>query len=160
MEAHEIIKQVQESFRSVVGQLARLTGKTAEWFHSHGREPRSQNPLQSGNASPVTHYLQYVRQYEASERGAGKMLNRRIYEELEMEFSGDGEIQRCQKELHAGVLKESFDVLRDLNEQDFLNCSTHQLAAMEEEGAQLRDKASDYVSHLRAIRRIKKGFQD
>ena len=155
LQAHEIVGQVQEAFKKVAGNLANLTGKTSEWFNSHGREPKTQNPLQTGNVSPVTHFIQYVRQYQAAEPGAGKMLNNRVHAELEMEFGGADCADLSQKDLHAGVLKESFDVLRCLNEFDFENLSVTELAAMEEEGAQLRDKASEYVSHIRAIRKMR-----
>ncbi len=155
MEAHDIVKQVLEAFSGVAGKLSKITGKVEEWYRSHGREPKTHNPSQSGNVSPVTHYLQYVRQYQAAERGAGRMLNRRVYEELEMEMAENDCKKLTQKDLHAGVLKESFDVLSCLNECDFEQLSLVELAAMEEEGAQLRDAASSYVSHIRAIRRIK-----
>lgn len=153
-EAYQIVHQVLEAFKGLPGKLERITDKTAEWFRSHGREPKTQNPLQSGNVSPVTHYLKYVRQYEAGDKGAGKMLNRRVYAELELEFS-EPTCKTSQTELHAGVLKESFDVLKCLGESDFEHLTMPELAAFEEEGAQLRDKASDFVSHVRALRRIR-----
>lgn len=153
-EAHEIIHQVLETFRKLPKKLAGITGKSAEWFSSHGREPKTQNPLQTGNLSPLSHYIQFVRQYEAAEKGAGKMLNRRVFGEIEAEFCEMSETQ-SQADLHAGVLKESFDVLKILGESDFAHLSLAQLAAIEEEGRQLQDAASDFVSHVRAVRRMR-----
>ncbi|MCD9188277.1 MAG: hypothetical protein LUM44_17810 [Pyrinomonadaceae bacterium] len=157
MEAHEIVNQVQEAFKKLASQMSKLFGKTSEWYNSHGREPKTQNPIQSGNVSPVTHYMQFARQYEAAQNGAGKMLNRRVYEELEMEFTADSADSAAteQKEHHASVLKESFDVLDGLNKKEFTECSSSELTALEEEAAQLRDVASDLVSHLRAIRKLR-----
>lgn len=154
-EAHEIIHSVLEAFKGLPGKLARITDKTAELFSSHGREPKTKNPMQTGNVSPVTHYFLYCRQYEAAEKGAGAMLNHRVHAELEMEFIGEVDADCSQKELNAGVLKESFDVLDCLNKHDFQNLNDAQLAACEEEGAQLRDKASEYVSHVRTLRRLR-----
>ena len=154
MEAYEIVHQVLETFKGLALKLERITAKKAELFRSHGREPKTHNPLQSGNVSPVTHYLLYARQYEAADKGAGKMLNRRVYAELEMEFS-EADCTDSQSELHAGVLKESFDVLKCLGESNFEHLTLPELLAIEEEGAQLRDKASDFVSHIRAIRKMR-----
>jgi hypothetical protein len=152
-EAHEIVHQVLDAFKGLAVRLERITGKTSEWFSSHGREPKTRNPLQTGNPSPVTHYMQYVRQFEAGEKGAGQMLNHRVHAELDMEFADARCTEIAQKEWHNGVLKESFDVLKNLNECNFADADLSQLKQMEEEGAELRDVASDYVSHIRAIRR-------
>ena len=155
MEAHELVHKVLETFSGLAIKLERITDKSAEWFRSHGREPKTRNPLQSGNVSPVTHYLQYLRQFEAAQDGAGKMLNRRVFYALEAEFCGE-DADCSQNSLHAGVLKESFDVLKLLNESDFAELSAPQLAAIEEEGAQLRDAAADFISHVRALRQTRK----
>jgi hypothetical protein len=155
MEAHEIIRQVQDTFKKVSENMAKLTGKVPELYRSHGREPKTHNPSASGNVSPVTHYLQYVRQYEASERGAGRMLSNRVHAELEMEFSENTLPDCSEKEFHAGVLKESFDVLDCLNKYDFAGASKAELDKIEEEAAQLRDQASDLVSHIRAIKKVR-----
>jgi len=154
MEAHHIIRQVLDAFKGLPVKLERITSKSAEWYRSHAREPKSQNPLQTGNLSEVAHYMKFARLYEASEKGAGKMLNRRVAAELEMEFS-EKNCAESQSELHAGVLKESFDVLKCLGESNFEHLSLVELADIEEEGAQLRDKASDFVSHVRSIRKIR-----
>jgi hypothetical protein len=153
-EAHQIIRQVLDTFKGLPVKLERITSKSAEWWRSHGREPKTQNPLQSGNPSEVTHYMKFARRYEAAEKGAGKMLVRRVGAELEMEFS-ESDCIESQSELHAGVLKESFDVLKCLGESDFKHLTNPELLAIEEEGAQLRDKASDFVSHVRAIRKMR-----
>jgi hypothetical protein len=161
MEAHEIVGQVHEKFKKVCEGLAKLTGLNAETFRSHHREPKSQNPLSSGNASPVTHYMRYCRQNQASEKGAGRMLNRRVYEELEMEFAetelGDNDCSELtQTAMHTGILRESYDVLKCLNEHKFDELSLPELARIEEEGAQLRDAAKDFISHIRALRKQRK----
>jgi hypothetical protein len=90
------------------------------------------NPLQSGNSSDVTHYMKFARRYEAAEKGAGKMLNRRVNAELEMEFS-ESDCTDSQSELHAGVLKESFDVLKCLGESNFEHLTLPELIASKRE---------------------------
>lgn len=156
MEAHEIVHGVQEAHRGLAVRLARITDHSEEWFRSHGREPKSENPLQSGNASPVTHYLRYARQYEAAVAGAGKQLNRQVFAELENDFAERDPAPRpaTSQSLHTGILKEAFDVLRILNECDFGDVSPSELARFEREGAELRDAASDFIAHVRALRRL------
>lgn len=155
MEAHQIVHQVQEVFRGLAKKLSRITDKSDEWFASHGREPKTQNPTQSGNVSPVTHYLKYVRQYEAAQPGAGKMLNNRVHAELEMEFSSERMIDISQKALHAGLLKESFEVFTCFTERNFSEASLLELSDIEKECAELRDKANDAIATIRAIAKVR-----
>lgn len=156
MEAYKIIHQVQEAFKGLPHKLAAITGKAWQLYYSHASEPKTRNPLSSGNVSPVDHYILYVRQHEAAIKGAGSMLNHRVHAELEYEFLGEVEPECSQKELQQGVLEESFDVLKCLAEQDFSDASDAEMAKIEAECAELRDEASNAVSHLRALRRIKK----
>ena len=91
------------------------------------------------------------------------MLNHRVHAELEFEFLGEIKPDSLQNELHCGLLKESFDALKSTSEKDFEDLSDSELAAIESECAELRDEASNAVSHLRALRRIRqaernKGF--
>ena len=72
MEAHEIVKQIHDAFPKSPAKVARIIGKCDELIKSHHREPKSRNPLSSGNCSPVTHYMEYVHQNEAAERGAAR----------------------------------------------------------------------------------------
>lgn len=105
MTAHEIIKNVQERYRGIAIKLAGVTGKCEEWFHSHGREPKTRNPLQSGNLSPVDHFMTYCRQYEACETGAGQMIAESVCAVLTAEFTPGGVTI-------ADVHKEAADVVQ------------------------------------------------
>lgn len=154
MEAHLIIHQVQEAFRGLAVKLSRITDKSDEWFASHGREPKTRNPTQSGNVSPVTHYLKYARQFEAAQPGAGKMLNHRVHSELEMEFT-ESASKVSQKLLHAGLLKESFEVFTCFAERDFENSSLVELSEIEKECAELRDAAHDAIVRIRSIAKLR-----
>jgi hypothetical protein len=154
MEAHQIVHQILEAFKGLPVKLQRLTEKSDEWFRSHGREPKSRNPLQSGNVSAVTHYLKFVRLYEAADKGAGKMLNRRVYEELENEFT-EGILNTSQKEIQKHFLKEAFEFLKCLAEKDFEHATSGELAEIEQECMEVREVANDAIAHLRAIKRIR-----
>ena len=66
-EAHGNHSFSLEAFKGLPGKLARITDKTAELFHRMDANPK-QNPMQTGNVSPVTHYFLYCRQYEAAEK--------------------------------------------------------------------------------------------
>jgi hypothetical protein len=118
MKPHEIVRQVLDRFAKLADKLADLTNKTAETFRSHGREPKTHNPSSSGNVSPVTHFMQYARQFEACEKGAGLMLVSRVAGELELEFTGEAPNETFKEFLDA-LITESGDVLKELN-----NCDT------------------------------------
>lgn len=157
IKAYEIIENVLHAFRGLPVRLEAITEKSAEWFRSHGREPKNRNPLASGNRSPLDHYLKFIRLYEAAQTGAGKMLNNRVHAELQAEFNETDKI--CQIALHTAVLKESFDVLKALNEADFADRSTSELAAIENEVMELRDAADNVFAHVRKIK-IQKKMKD
>jgi hypothetical protein len=154
MEAYQIIHQILVHFRGLPEKLQRITEKSDEWFSSHGREPKTRNPLQSGNVSPLTHYLKFVRLYEAADKGAGKMLNRRVYAELESEFT-ENIVNTSQKELQKQFLKEAFEFLKCLAEKEFEHASSGELAEIEQECMEVREVASDAIAHLRAIKRTR-----
>lgn len=60
MKAWEIWEQATERGDAV--KLSLLTGKSAEWFRSWGRQPRSdEHPFGTGNTSPVETFMQVVR---------------------------------------------------------------------------------------------------
>lgn len=150
-EAYEIIHQVHDAYKGLADRLARLKGKSAELFRSHGREPKTLNPLASGNVSPVHHYIQYVREHEAALAGAGEMLNARVFSSLQAEFAEDS--GECQTELHAGVLKESFDVLNQLINCDFTDCQNSRLSAIETDADELVEIAMRLKARCRVIKR-------
>jgi len=149
-EAYEIIHAVLTKYDGLADALSRLTGKVAELFRSHGREPKSRDPFAAGNVSPVTHYVQYCRQYEAAKIGAGQMLNQRVYASLTVEFTEHCECP--QKELHTEFLKESYDVLKQFAAGDFSECTKTQLLEIETDCDQLAEIAIAVKSHARALR--------
>ena len=153
-EAHEIVSQVLEAFKGLPVSLERLFQRKAELWRSHARTPKSRDALASGNVSPVTHFIQYCRQYQAAAAGAGLMLAERVAAELALEFAPDSSV--CDKsEMIEGVLKESYDVLRELNDCNFEDASTGDLSKIETECQQLAEKAQDVRAHIRAIKRIR-----
>lgn len=130
MAAYKIIHEVIEAFSGLPQRLSDITGKTWQLYYSHGAEPKTKNPLSSGNLSPVDHYMLYCRQYEAAIRGAGQMLNHRVHAEL--------------------------DVLKCFSAAEFENLSIPELAKIEKECAEMRDAASDAVAHLRALQQVRR----
>ena len=132
-EAHEIVKSVQTAYKKVVTGMARITAKSEEWFYSHGREPKTQNPLQSGNKSPVTDYMTYCRQYDAAERGAGRCLSNRVHSTLDAEFSEGDLIHTDQCTLHVDVIEETSDVEKWLAQFQIDEATRKDLKAFEDE---------------------------
>lgn len=150
MDAHEIIKAVIMAFPKWAAQMAKLTGKTDELFRSHGREPKTHNPLQSGNCSPATHYMTYVRQSEAGDRGAGKMLNHRVHAVLDHEFAEKDLDEVSQKQLSGNFIQETFDVHKCLNEFDFNRATKQELVYLEKQA----DEACDAAMAIKARARV------
>jgi len=107
---YELVGPVLARYRGLAVKLSELTTKAKQWWSSHGAEPKSQNPLSSGNKSAVDHYLRFARLYEAGAKGAGRMLNRRVYDALEAEFSEQDYREDEQPRIEVSVLKETCDV--------------------------------------------------
>lgn len=154
MEPHEIVNTVQSAFKGIAEKLSRFTGRTAELFRSHGREPKSRNPLSSGNASPVTHYIEYVHQYEAADRGAGRMLSNRVHAAIDAELSQD-EVITPQSDLQVNVLKQGCDVATWLAKFDISHADTKQLAAFELECDEALDAIGEAKASARARRKVR-----
>jgi hypothetical protein len=109
-QAFELIRGVLDKYRGLPDKLAGLTDKSAEIYRSHGREPKTTDPIASGNVSPVTHYMRYVRLFNAGQAGAGRMLSRRVYDALEREFAELAYDADEQADIECDVLKETCDV--------------------------------------------------
>ena len=157
-EPYELIHQVFDAYKGLPGKLAGFTDQSTEIYRSHGRKPKTEDPVANGNVSPVTHYMRYVRKFEVAEPGAGLMLNNRVHAELDMEFMEQAVVEG-QRELSQGVLKESSELLDKLIAHDFNECDNATLKAIEEEAAQLRDKAAEVVAHVRAVYREKQALR-
>jgi hypothetical protein len=148
----EIIQQIQEKFPKICYKLAGITGKTYEWFSSHGREAKTHNPLASGNLSPVDHILTYARQYEAADRGAGLMLIHRIAAELQLEFEGCQNAKET-KEILNSLLREFSDVAQELNNCDTSKWHKSDYAYAETQCDELSEIALTCKSKFRVLRK-------
>lgn len=153
MKPHEIIKSMHEAFPKVVRKLSLITGKSEEWFHSHGREPRSSNPLQSGNKSPVTAYIEYLHQNEAAERGAGMMLNARVYASMCAEFQDPDETE--QAEHFDKITDEICDVQKWLNRFKIEDATPRQLAIFDAECGEAIESIMRARAKARSVKRQK-----
>lgn len=129
MKPHEIVGQVHEAFPKIVRRLSSMTGKSDEWFHSHHREPKSDNPMQTGNKSATTHFHEECALYEGAAPGAGVMLAHRVAASIAAEFA-DEEILNFSP---ADVLRETCDVHQWLAKFRINDASAHELVAFERE---------------------------
>lgn len=152
IKGYQIVAQIQEAFPKISTKLASLTGKTYETFSSHGREAKTQNPNSSGNVSPIDHALKYIRLHEASEKGAGLMMSRRLATELELEFTGV-ECKKSTKEMLDEVLTESADVLKMLNNCDMSKWTAADYAYAETQCDELSETALLCKAKFRAMRK-------
>ena len=152
MEAHEIVGQVHGKYPKLTHRLSLITGKCKELFASHHREPKTRNRLQSGNPSPVLHYIEYIHLNEAAERGAGQMMANRTHESLMAEFA---ECSLAEADIHEHIIEENSDVLKWLARFDIVSATPKQLAAFERECGESIDALQDAMSGARAARRQK-----
>ncbi len=151
MQAHEIVKQIHDAFPGLPQKLEMITGKSAEWWNSHHREPKSRNPLQTGNVSPVTHYIEYVHQNEAAKPGSGHMMNNRVHAALNADFIADDLV--TETELQIDTINEVADVHRWFAEFDFDDATPNQLATFERDCGDVIDAMHANIAKARAVRR-------
>ena len=152
--AWEIVAAVQAKFRGLPVKVAAMNGKTDEWYSSHGRQPKTENPLSSGNVSEVEHYMRYCRKYEGGIRGAGKALNDRVHKALSLEFAENDLAEVTHSALHGAVADEFHDVNKWLINFDFETATIRQLKDFEGECDELMEVINTAKSSGRARRRI------
>ena len=149
--AFQIVHSVHERFRGLPSKLSAMTGKSQQWFGSHGLEPKSVNPLSSGSISEVEHFMRYCRLFEGAVRGAGRYLIDRVHHELTLEFADD-DADASQGEIHAEMTSEVCDVSVWLSRFDMDTASLPQLRAFETEC----DEALDAIERAKAAARAKR----
>lgn len=134
----EIVAHVLDQYRGLPERLHSRNGKSAEWYRSHGRRPRTEDPMANGNVSEVEHFMRYVRKYEDAAAGAGRMLSHSVYVALEAEFCG--ECNCDQSELECEVIDETADVQKWLARFDIDSASRRDLVQFIDECKQAEDK--------------------
>lgn len=146
MESHQIVRELIDKFPNWARRMANLADKSEELYRSHGRMPKTIDPLASGNKSPVTHYIQYCRQSEAATPGAGSCLNNRVHGLLTSEFAEADLIDTPPTELHHVAVDEFCDVNKILARTQLDNMSPSELRHIEAECAE----AQDALNRIRA----------
>jgi hypothetical protein len=152
-EPYEIVHDVHDTYKGICEKLSRITGKCVEIYRSHGREPKTHNPLASGNVSAVTHYYTYVRLHEAAEPGAGVMLNNRVHADLDAEFAAISPTVP-QKDIHVPIINEVCDVEKWLASFDIEQATRPQLVAFEDECSEAIDALLAAKAQARARKRL------
>lgn len=153
MEAHQIVEQVHNAFPKLPQKVARIKGVSDEMIRSHHREPKSRNPFASGNTSPVTHYIEYVHQNEAGERGAGRMLANRVHASIIADMDEDEGLS--QADHMDAIVDETCDVTKWLGRFKIEDATPSQLAAFEQECSEAMEKLLSAKSKARSVRRQK-----
>lgn len=153
MEAYEIVHSVYDAFKKLPEKLSQISTKSKEWYLSHGRQPKTENPTASGNASAVTHYIRYCKKFEAVEPGAGMMLSNRVHAELEAQFRHTS--LRPQSDLHCDFIDESKDVMRWLASIDLNTASLSDLREVERECNEAAESAMRIRADARARMKLK-----
>ena len=153
-DAHTIVHSVLEAFRGLPAKLASITDKSASWYQSHGRVPKTVDPVANGNVSAVTHYMRYVRLFEMAEPGSGRMLNNRTHAALDGEFAEKDLREVSQTTLHLDVIDETCDVQRWLTKFDLENATRDELALFMDECDQATDAIMAAKSSALARKRL------
>lgn len=133
MEPYAIVRTVFDAFKGLPRKLADISSNSEAWYASHGRAPKTEDPIASGNASPVTHYVRYCRKFEAVEPGAGLMLNNRVFAALDEEFTHRDLGNLNQGDLHVEVIDETCDVEKWLARFDIKHASRAELLEFEKQ---------------------------
>jgi hypothetical protein len=147
---HDVVHAVLETFKGLPERLSAITGKSAEIYRSHGRMPKTIDPIASGNVSPVTHLMTYARLLEAAMPGAGRMLISRLFAALDTEFR---EItNKTQSEIHLHIEDESCDVRKSLARKNLDKCTPSELRTFEAECDEAIEAFQDAKSKARSLR--------
>ena len=149
--AYEIVHSVLEKHRGTAPRLADLTDKSEEIYRSHGREPRTQNAMANGNVSPVTHFMRYVRLYDAATPGAGQMLSHRVYEALSDEFAERSVDFVTQSDLQTNIEDEGVDIRKWLINFKLDEASINQHKSFQDEC----DEAIEAIMAAKSASRVK-----
>lgn len=148
--AHEIVHTVLDTYHGLPERLAAITGKSAEIYRSHGRMPKTIDPIASGNVSPVTHLMTYARLLEAAMPGAGRMLICRLFAALDTEF---GEVSnKSQADIHISIEDESCDVRKMLARKALDTFTPSELRTFEDECDEAIEAFQDAKSKARSLR--------
>jgi hypothetical protein len=153
MDSHLIVGQIHDAFPKLPEKLARIKGVTPETIRSHHREPKSRNPMASGNASPVTHYIEYVYQNEAAERGSGRMLANRVHSSLIAEMDEDDGLS--QADHFDAISDQNCDVAKWLGRFKIDTATPNQLVAFERECSEAIEALLAAKTSARKARRLK-----
>lgn len=145
----DLVRSVLDKFRGLPVKLSGMTDKCEETYRSHGREPKTSNPIANGNVSPVTHYLRYVRLYEAADPGAGQMLSNRVFEALAAEFAENDLLDTSQPEIEVEIINETCDVEKWLSRYDLKAASRPELLEFDREC----DEAIDTIMRAKGTAR-------
>lgn len=131
-----------------------MNGKSPELYSSHSREPKTLNPMSSGNVSEVEHYMRYCRKYEGAIRGAGQYLNTLVHSELEAEFADRLAIETNQVDIECVVIDEAADVQKWLAKCDIPTAIRSQLVTFEDECNEAIRAIETAKGQARARRRV------
>lgn len=149
---YEIVGQVQERFRGLPDKLARLFGKSDDWWRSHRYKPRKMSPDAGGSTSAADHYMEMAEQYEAACPGSGQMLSEYVYLELKQRFDDTAPIS-TQKDIRRSVIKQCTDVALALDEKAMHEATEADLDRWETEVGEADDAISSARARIRAERR-------
>jgi hypothetical protein len=154
LEPYRIVHSIMDAYRGLPEKLARITALSAEWYRSHGREPKTANPLAGGNVSPVTHYMRYCGLFEAGMPGAGRMLNNRVFAALDAEFAERDLLLSDPVDLEVNVIKQGCDVQTWLAKFDIDTASLPDLVMFQNECDESTDAILAAKARARARQRM------
>lgn len=157
MEAHEIIDTTM--VRGEAEELKRLTGKSVELFNSYRRSPRTpENPLATGNYSPVYHYLEYFHLRRAANPSGALKMHQLVSAEIEESLTNQaGDNKTTLNEHSIDILEKTTRAIRKMNEEDIESADRHDLLVIDTLLGDLESEVQEARARVRAERRRREG---
>lgn len=155
MDAWQLINETME--QGDAEKMSRLFGKSSEWWHSHGRQPKTDDyHFGTGNVSPVTHFLHYMDQRFAVNQQSAIRLHKAIANEIEARFNLNQPKEiSCLRVIRRELRKEAFEAVDALDECEISEASTDDLRRWEKELIELEEKVIKASARIRVEKRAR-----
>lgn len=153
MKAHEIIARTKG--KGEAGRWANLTGHSEQLFNSYGYEPRNgENPLASGNLSPLYHYMKFFEERKACNPEGAAQMQRLLNESCDESLSECPRAAESLNDLSMSLLEKATRAVRGMNETKLEEASLEELRATESRLSELDSEVAISRAKVKAeIRR-------
>lgn len=161
MQYWSFIKKIHVAYKGIVGNLARLTGLSEEWWNSHGRPASTFNQHNTGKKwQPIEVMAEACDLYEEAAAGAGVALAFEFYQAVKAKYCRRATVD--QREITNGLIKESGEAAAAVNCKDFNEMSGDDLEHAKtqiKEAMEANQKALDSIAEVEKRRGQKREIE-